>query len=107
MSNPTPRVLPPFPVDDEALRHLEHALNTCIDITDEGERKPVGGEFTLPKLLAFLSGYDPERTTDTGREIDGIPVFEVWDPQYSEHDVMRALVAEVRRLRDANPGEQQ
>lgn len=67
-------------------------------MTDDGEWKPVGGEFTMPRFLSFMPGYDPERSTLTGY-VDGVPWHEMWDEQYSEHDVIRALTAEVRRLR--------
>jgi len=106
----TPRPLPPFPVDDFTLDQLEHALNTCVEVTDEGPWKRIGGDFTLSDYLHFLSGYDPERRTFIGyiggvpgadNLFDGnaIPAYESWDPSYSEHDVIRALVAEIRRLR--------
>lgn len=104
---PKGRTLPPFPVDDFTLTQLEHALNTCIEYVD-GERRCVGGEFTLSELLDFLSGHDPERATligytDTipGTDIPhdhAIPIYESWDQRYSEHDVIRALIARVREL---------
>lgn len=103
------RTLPPFPVDDFTLDQLEHALNTCRG--DDGEL--VGGEFNLPKFLDFMSGYDPDRSTlightDTipGTDIPtdhAVPIYENWDQHYSEHCVMRALIAEIRRLRSATP----
>lgn len=104
--NQTPPQLPDFPVDDFTLDQLEHALNTCIDgpmsipFTDEPEapRKLVGGEFTLSQFLDFMSGHDPKRATLVG-EVDGIPIYESWDRHYSESNVMRALIAEIRRLR--------
>lgn len=101
------RTLPPFPVDDFTLDQLEHALNTSIEVTDDGEWKPVGGEFTLSKFLDFMSGHDPERATFVGYAGDPagfgeqVPIYESWDQSYSEHCVIGALVAEVRRLRAA------
>ena len=107
MTDTQGRKLPPFPVDDFTLDQLEHALNTCITITDDGEWKPVGGEFTMPKFLHFMSGYDPERSTfvgygDLASTGNDIPIYEHWDQVYSEHCVIRALIAEVRRLREAS-----
>lgn len=106
----TPRELPPFPVDDFTLDQLQYAMNTCIEVTEEGEWRPVrspcadgeGGEFTLSKFLDFMSGHDPDRATFTGYADFGfgeLPVYEAWDPKYTEESVIRALVAEVRRLR--------
>lgn len=103
------RMLPDFPVDQFTLDQLEHALNTCVDgpavlpFSDEepSPRKLVGGEFTLSQFLDFMSGYDPERSTLVG-DADGVPIYECWDQHYSEHDVIRALIAEIRRQRSAD-----
>jgi hypothetical protein len=105
----SPRELPDFPVDDFTLDQLEHALNTAVEVTDDGEFELVGGEFTLSRFLQFMSGYDPERSSFVGY-VDGLPgapgffgeptpMYEHWDASYSESDVIRALIAEVRRLR--------
>ncbi|QNN98925.1 hypothetical protein PBI_MOVA_93 [Mycobacterium phage Mova] len=112
MIDKTPRELPPFPVDDFTLTQIEHALDTCIEITDDGEHRCVGGEFTLSELLDFLSGHDPERATLIGytdtipctdmHHDHAIPIYESWDPRYSEHDLIRALVARIREL-EAQP----
>jgi hypothetical protein len=108
---PEGRTLPPFPVDDFTLDQLEHALNTSIEVTDEGKHRCVGGDFTMAQFLSFMSGYDPERQTligytDTipGTDIhhdNAVPIYESWDQHYHEHSVIRALIAEVRRLRGA------
>lgn len=60
----------------------------------------IGGESTLPQFLDFMSGYDPDRSTMVG-EVEGEPIYEYWDQHYSEHDVIRALIAEIRRQRTA------
>lgn len=107
------RKLPPFPTDDFTLTQLEHALNTSIDFDGDGNRITVGGDFTLPQFLDFMSGYDPERATLVGHtsgvlwnglpDPDGqIPIYEGWDEHYSEHDVIRALIARVRELEAGN-----
>lgn len=108
MSDQQGRTLPPFPVDDFTLTQLEHALDTSIEVTDEGEHRCVGGEFTMSRLLDFLSGYEPDRATligytDTipGTDIpvdNAVPIYESWDQHYHEHDVIRALIARVREL---------
>lgn len=99
------RVLPPFPTDDFTLSQLEHALDTTLaspmqmpfsDVTP-GTRTLVGGEFTLAQFLDFMSGADDERATYVG-DADGVPVYRSWDQRYSEHDVIRALVARIREL---------
>jgi hypothetical protein len=101
----TGRTLPPFPVDDFTLDQLEHALNTCVEVLDDGSRKPVGGEFTLSTFLDFMSGYDKERSTFVGYAGDPVgfgeqvPIYESWDQHYSHETVIQALVAEIRRLR--------
>lgn len=112
--HPQGRKLPPFPTDDFTLTQLEHALNTSIDIDDSGQRTTVGGDFTLPTFLDFMSGHDPKRATLVGYtsgvlwngqpDPDGqIPIYEGWDEHYSEHDVMRALISRIRELeRSAN-----
>lgn len=92
------RRLPAFPVDDFTLDQLEHAMATSVEVGEDGEYRCVGGEFTLSTFLKFMSGYDPERASHVGY-VGDVPMYEVWDEQYSEHDVLRALVAEVRRLR--------
>ena len=103
------RMLPQFPVDDFTLDQLEHALNTCVDsmtlpFQDSDEpRKLVGGEFTLSMFLDFMSGHDPQRATLVGYA-DDVPIYEGWDQRYSEHDVIRALVLEIRRLRALGRG---
>ena len=105
------RRLPPFPTDEFTLRQLRHALDTCRGDGDE----LVGGEFTMSMFLGFMSGYDPDRSTLIGYT-DGIPgepgsegffgqaipIYESWDQHYSEHDVIRALIAEVERLRESS-----
>lgn len=73
-------------------------MATSVEVAEDGEYRCVGGEFTLSTFLKFMSGYDPERASHVGY-VGDVPMYEVWDEQYSEHDVLRALVAEVRRLR--------
>lgn len=107
MNEPKGRTLPPFPVDDFTLDQLWHALNTSVGFGDDGERRCVGGDFTLNQFLDFMSGHDPERQTLVGYsdgllgegDPGGIPIYTAWDQHYSREDVIRALLAEVRRLR--------
>ncbi len=79
--------LPPFPVDEETLGLLSGSLDP----------DPVTGCSTVGSFLAFFSqmgGGDPDAVM---RLDNGIEVMR--DQGYHEHDVIRALIAEVRRLR--------
>ena len=76
-------MLPPFPLDDLTLDLLAEAIQTTPDDGTDG--------FTLPCLLDFLSGYDPTKGTWDGAD-------DVWE-SYSDKDVIRALIHEIRRLR--------
>lgn len=94
-----------IPLDDAGLTALEHALNAVTDIDAEGERHLLGADYTLSQLLNFWSGYDPADGVMTGY-IDDIPVYQQDKPCLSEFDLVRALVAEIRRLRDLTKGGQ-
>lgn len=95
--------LPPFPVDDVTLSNVEHAMDGALIRDDSGELTVHGAEFGLPQLLDFLAGHD----RDSGELLEGaempgfpgVPVYLSDSPTYHEHDVIRALIAEVRRLR--------
>lgn len=79
MATPT---LPTFPVDDQTLNQLDAALTI-----QEGADRTTLGE--------LLERYSQLAGSDTA----------ALDPQYSEHDVIAALLAEVRRLRAADTGD--
>lgn len=93
---PQGRTLPPFPINNETKEALRHALDTCIDHDDDGERITVGGDFTLNQLLDFYSGADETRATYVGEMelIPGVvaPTYEIWDQHYTPNDVIRALL---------------
>lgn len=82
--------LPPFPINAETIAALRHALDTSISFDDDGERIKVGGEFTILELLEFYSGTDESRSTLI--QDGAIPIYEMWDQQYSITDVIRALL---------------
>lgn len=87
--------LGPFPVDDATLGALEHALDATLTFTPDGEPVVVGAEYSLGRLLEWLSGpsevlEDPET-----------PLVTRVQPAYSTSDALRALIGEVRRLRRA------
>lgn len=81
-----------FPVDDMTLDLLEQALEGTLVMADDEE--PTGS--CVGRFLDFMSGYDPAKVV----EIDSV-FSEYPDPTYHEHDVIRALIAEVRTLREA------
>lgn len=89
-----------FPVDDITLGLLDHALNAARD--DNGN--VVGADMTVPQILEFLSPAKDEqeiaRRTDLA-DATGSDIVDLTDLgwTYSEKDVIRALIAEVRRLR--------
>jgi hypothetical protein len=89
--------LPPFPTDAETLALVDAALDTAPT-----------GRTSLGELLAIMSGVDlGDRTAmePVAAGGDGEPRV-MFDPRvyYSPHDVIRALVAEVRALRAATGG---
>lgn len=86
---------PPFPVDDFTLDQIEHALGGAYSVTEDGTHTLVGADFSLTQLLDFLSGFDPARLEPT----DDPDTFVYDGAVYHEDDVIRALIAEVRRLR--------
>lgn len=92
-----------FPVDDFTLDQIEHALDGAYTVDPDGTQTLVGADFSLSQLLDFLSGYDPSRLAQAVNDYDTpIPdVFEYPDAVYHPNDVIRALITEVRRLRNA------
>lgn len=71
--------LPPFPVDDQTLDLLEAAMNP----REHGDPEAVSSSvWPLLEFMSQLGGSDTRA-----------------DPQYHDHDVITALIAEVRRLR--------
>lgn len=101
-----PEKLPPFPVDDFTLDQMEHALGGAFEVDPEtGDHRVVGADFSFGQLLDFLSGYDPAKTVIIEEAnpllpgIEGAEVGEYPDPLYSMHDVIEALIREIKRLR--------
>lgn len=79
--------LPPFPVDDQTLDLLHTALNP-------GPHADRTSVTDLCDLYSRMAGSDPGAVEDT---VDGVDVLR--DAQYGPHDVIAALLGEVRRLR--------
>ncbi len=83
-----------IPIDEEGLVRLEDAMRTKFRVDENGDHHLVDGEFTLATLLAFYSEYDPAKSIPEG---DG----SVYDGViYGPTDVIKVLIAEVRRLRE-------
>lgn len=110
--------LPSFPVDDATLSAVEHALGGSLTFDRPADADPdddgpwrIGADYSLSQLLDFLAGIshhpdaeaihmrlvDPGDSTRPGWE--GAPVYVDDRVHYSEHDLIRALVGEIRRLR--------
>lgn len=120
----TDETLPPFPVDDLALAAIDHALGGALTLDrpdgapDDGGPWLIGADYFLRTLLDFYAGTmgdDPAAVAlDPGSDVTAdAPLWErlrgarvVRDTRvhYSEHDVIRALIAEVRRLRAGQEG---
>lgn len=90
------------PLDDAGLSALEHALGAVTEVAENGDRTIHGADYTLPQLLNFWSGYNPDDGVQVGY-IGDIPLYHHTKPCLSEIDLIRALVAEVRRLHKGDP----
>lgn len=101
--------LPPFPVDDGTL----DLLSLALDPGEDAERTSVGD------FLDFMSQMGGSDTTAVDRvetgphpfiEGESVEFHYMRDVAYHEHDVLRALIAEIRRLRarrtEAAPGDE-
>jgi hypothetical protein len=85
--------LAPFPVDDFHLDQLEHATRA-------------GSGYPLTEYLHDLSHYDEALVVpvDEWQEFREVQLVEYQGgPVYHPHDVIRALIGEVRRLRGEQP----
>lgn len=89
---------PVLPVDDRALDLYEEALKAGYTVDEDGTHHLVGADFSLPHLLDFFSGYDSTKSVLIGYD-GGTPIYEHTEPIFSERDLIRALIVEVRRLR--------
>jgi hypothetical protein len=86
--------LPPFPTDDTTLDLIEQAIKPGV----HNERTSL---LDLCEMYASLAGADPAATDGVIGSIRGEPVMLMRDPSYFEHDIIEALIGEVRRLRKA------
>jgi hypothetical protein len=85
--------LAPFPVDDFHLDQLDEATQPS-------------GEFSLLQLCRFLSGWEDalEQPRDEYQHLHEHQLIDyTGGPVYHPHDVIRALIAEIRRLRGEQP----
>lgn len=93
---------PTVPLDEVSLGMIETAMATSYRVDPDGTHRRVGGTLMLDDLLNFWSGYDSTREVpavdEHGHEIPDVFVYE-GGSVLSEHDVIRAMIAEIRRLR--------
>lgn len=94
--------LPPFPVDDQTLDMLWTALNPDWNVHDRSSLND------FLDLMSQLGGSDTravERTVENPNlDESGPAIVFLRDQLYSHHDVISALIEEVRRLRAAMSG---
>lgn len=85
--------LPSLPVDDVSLDMYWTAINPGPD----AERTSL---FDLLDLMARMAGFDPDAVDEEQTaEIDQCDIVVMRDPTYNPHDLIEALIIEVRRLR--------
>jgi hypothetical protein len=90
-----------FPTDDVTLDALEHALGGHLIFDEPADGTELvprleGADYSLSQLLDFYSGYDPKLSVPT----DHPDTYEyVGGPLYTERDVIRSLIVEVRNCR--------
>ena len=91
-----------FPVDDVALENIKHALNGSFTVGEDGTHHLVGADFSLNQLLDFYSGYDKNKLVkmEDVQMFGSDEVYEYPDPVFHYTDVIRALIAEIERLRN-------
>lgn len=90
--------LPPFPVDDATLDLLLVAINPWENGDPEAEQSGVG-EFLM--FMSQMGGSDTEAIEEVVNDgSDGGPsIYVMRDPEYTVHDVLTALIDEIKRLR--------
>jgi hypothetical protein len=84
-------LIPSFPVDDATLDLLEAAINPWVANPD-AERSSLHDLLTL---FSEMAGSDPKAVAEQLDENTAL----MRDPVYHEHDVITALIDEIRRLR--------
>jgi hypothetical protein len=90
--------LPPFPVDDATLDMLMAAIDPRGHGDLDAETSTVGN---FLDFMSQMGGSDPKAVAEVLDDGEcGGPIIQVMrDPIYHDHDVYRALIAEIRRLR--------
>lgn len=104
---PESESLETFPVDDTALDAVLHGMAGAYEVDEDGNHTLVpfngeGGDFSLHDVLMFYSGYDPSKVVpyvdEDGRSHKYITEY-TGGTLFTVEDIVRALIAEVRRLR--------
>lgn len=89
---------PPFPVDDATL----DLLMAAIDPWGHGDPDAMqSGVWEFLTMMSQLGGSDTEAVSevhDDGSD-GGARIVSMRDPHYHDHDVIRSLIGEIRRLR--------
>lgn len=88
-------VLPPFPVDEATLASLEAAMDPWSHGHPEADRSSL---WDFLDLMSELGGADT-RAVDAVDDPSDPTSATMRDPHYTDHCVIAALIAEVRRLR--------
>lgn len=91
-----------FPLDEITLSLVESSLYVTFsdEIDERGCPVTVDGGITLTSLLAFMSGDQSDADHPLVRGVSVIP-----GTHWSERDLLKSLVSEVRRLRALVPEE--
>lgn len=88
--------LPPFPVDEGTLSLLAAAMDPWTHGDPDAVKSSV---WPFLEMLSQMAGSDLEAVEEVH---EGVKVMR--DPRYTEHCVIAALIAEVRRLRAVADG---
>lgn len=90
--------LPPFPVDEASLSLLEAAIDPWQHGDPEAQKSCL---WDFLALMSELGGSDIRAVAevhDDGSD-GGASIVTMRDPRYTDHCVILALIAKVRRLR--------
>lgn len=95
--------LPPFPTDETTLDLILESFQGAYAVDLDGTHHWTGSDFSFHRLLDFYAGYDPNKLVPfEGEDMHTRDdILEYKGDLYGERDVVKALIAEIRRLRKA------